>query len=852
MERNSKGKPLIIVISRIPLVGLSTVRALGKAGYTVDLISSTHRAGGSALAKGSRYVRKHTEIVHKKKKDFRNSEIIDVIKGYKEERQHDQIVLYPADDYTVALIEENRSELCNDFVIPFIARKEKNSVADTLTYEFQNDIADKIGFNENKKWIVDLKHINIPEDIVYPCICKPCDYLTESSGERTVLNDVTELKLHLNMLRRRNDDRCAVIYGISKSMKELEFNGFCFNGKVNIPAAVQYTEYAQYNGTVPIKGKITSVDEFNDAYLKSIELIQRFDFNGIFNISLLVDDNNLYFCQLQLSSGQSNHALCECGINLHAEFISAALKENELTTKNLVFDRKVLFDNAVDEDYRRDLLTKKQKRSMISGADIKIIRDNEDPYPGKLSNRKSENRTGYENLTLKRKVKFLIKKYIFPILSPIKQLVRQYPQLDPANERKSESEKPRVIVSGRNYGSNLCIARAIGKAGYEVEVLRIFHRKPKMRQLLKKLIPDAYSKYIKAFWTCTYGGKSLRVVNKLISLADPDRKILIVPADDLVACIIDDYYYELGRHFVLPNVSEKSGEINRLMSKSVQKELAIKAGLPVVKSCIIKTEAGKFDIPDTVDYPCFIKPNISKNGSKTKMRRCDSRQELWNAIAELAEVKDVEMLVEDFIEIGKEYSVLGVSTKNGAIGPGFFGAEEGGQVEHRGVAVTGKVLPCNFTPQWEKLINDTVKFVGSLDFDGLYDVDFIETVDGKLYFVEVNMRFGGSGYAITESGLNLPGMFADYMLLGEPIDMGCSLKKTGKRFVSEKVLIEEYVKNRITMSRLNEIMDDVDIHFIKDDKDPAAFRHFKKFYIIAALYRLVYKIKDISDSEFGK
>lgn len=288
------------------------------------------------------------------------------------------------------------------------------------------------------------------------------------------------------------------------------------------------------------------------------------------------------------------------------------------------------------------------------------------------------------------------------------------------------------------------------------------------------------------------------------------------------------------------------------MSKSVQKELAREAGLPVVNSCIIKTENGAFEIPETVAYPCFIKPNISKNGSKTKMRRCDSEQELREAIIEISEIKDVEMLVEDFVEIGREYSILGISTKEGAIGPGFFGAEEGGQAEHRGVAVTGQVLPCNKTPEWEKLIKDTVEFIGNLNFDGLYDVDYIETVDGKLYFVEVNMRFGGSGYAITESGINLPGMFADYMLLGKPIDMECKLEETGKRFVSEKVLIEEYIKNRISMTRLNEIMNDVDIHFIKNNNDPQAFKHFKKFYKIAALYRFIYSIKDTSDSEFGK
>ena len=121
-----------------------------------------------------------------------------------------------------------------------------------------------------------------------------------------------------------------------------------------------------------------------------------------------------------------------------------------------------------------------------------------------------------------------------------------------------------------------------------------------------------------------------------------------------------------------------------------------------------------------------------------------------------------------------------------------------------------------------------------------------------MYFVELNMRFGGSGYAITESGVNLPGMFADYMLLDKPIDKESKVEETGKRFVSEKVLLEEYIKSRMTMSRYKEIMEDVDIHFIKSDEDPQPFKHFKKFYLIAALMRVFYKIRESRDSEFGK
>ena len=263
---------------------------------------------------------------------------------------------------------------------------------------------------------------------------------------------------------------------------------------------------------------------------------------------------------------------------------------------------------------------------------------------------------------------------------------------------------------------------------------------------------------------------------------------------------------------------------------------------------MIRTENGEFEIPDTVTYPCFIKPNISKNSSKSKMKKCETEEELRQTLTEYSVKKDVEMLVEDFVEIGKEYSLLGLSTKDGAVGPGFFGAEQGGHKERRGVALIGKILPCE---DYQPLIKNLIDFVASLKYEGLYDVDLIETVDGKMYFVELNMRFGASGYAVTQSGVNLPGMFADYVLMNKPIDFECKIDEAGKRFISEKVMIEEYMKSFLTKSEMKKAMESVDIHFVKNNKDMRPYRHFKKFYFIASVMRGIYAKKEQMENESG-
>jgi predicted ATP-grasp superfamily ATP-dependent carboligase len=372
-------------------------------------------------------------------------------------------------------------------------------------------------------------------------------------------------------------------------------------------------------------------------------------------------------------------------------------------------------------------------------------------------------------------------------IQKLKNRILGVPQEKYVNRRNPYVDRPRVLVAGRNYSSNLSIARSLGEAGYSVEVLRIYQTRPKT--LLKKMKPDRYSKYIKAYYVFVSGRNDNSICNKLVRLADRKNKMLLIPSDDLVAAVSDKYYNRLKKYYLLQNVADTQGEINRIMEKGVQKELARKAGLPVLNSCVVQSRNGYFRIPDSVEYPCFIKPDVSRNGAKSRMKKCENEEQLNGWLTLFSQKRDISMLVEDYVEIVNEYSILGVSTKDGAIGPAAFVALHGGKDEHRGVALTGEILPLEaLQPLADKLIN----FVSGLDFEGLYDIDLVETKDGTIYFVEINMRLGASGYAFTKCGVNLPGIFADYMIYHKPLDFNLKVSTIGKHFVSEKVLLDEY------------------------------------------------------------
>lgn len=400
--------------------------------------------------------------------------------------------------------------------------------------------------------------------------------------------------------------------------------------------------------------------------------------------------------------------------------------------------------------------------------------------------------------------------------------------------------KPRILIAGRNGSSNLCMARSFGRAGYQVEVLRIYQSKPKFTNLMRFLKPEKYSRYVSSWHSCICGGDSALIADTLIALARSGEKMLLIPACDLAASAADEYMQVLQAYYLLPGVKGQPGELSRLMDKALQTRLAEQAGLPVVPSCVIKTENGRFTVPEAVHYPCFIKPNVSKDSDKTKIRRCDTKQELEAALTGYSRRKDVEMLVEDFVDIRQEYALLGLSTREGAMAPGFFALEQGGHEDRRGVTMVGRILPCEGQ---KELIHRITKFVHGLGYEGLFDVDLMEDHRGNWYFVELNLRYGASGYAVTQSGVNLPGMYADHMLQGKPIDWNCRVEAPGKRFVSEKILLDEYARGFLTMRQVRKLADGADIHFIRDAEDPAPYRHFRRFFLFGGVTRLLFRLK---------
>lgn len=855
-----KSENLVVVLSRNYSTGLSVIRSLGAAGYTVDLVASAYKEGVSKIAAKSKYVRRSVEVVSEKVKDAKDTKLLDELLKYAG-KYEEKPVLFPTDDYTTSVMDQNREILKEYFIMPTIVGEGDGCLTRCMNKTFQSQLAREVGLLTPQEWIFFLEEkIDIPEDMVYPCFCKPIESVTGYKKEMAVCQNRRELKNHLRKLRKKFSNRHILVQEFLEIDNEIDLSGVCIDQEIVIPAIIKKTRVAQYEKGVTLAGKVVPFEEIGEIQEKIISMLKKFHYVGMFDMEFNIVGDKIYFNEVNLRSGGPNYSYFASGVNLPGLFVKAAKGEAYTEEDKVVseFGKSFVYEKVAWDDYLHGFMTKKELEACIKEADITLLCNEDDTEPGKIFEHNMKKtyvrrklrkirrifrlRTIKRTLRrIKRRLRRIFRRKLRQPLRRVKYRLLGYPQAKEENKRcNSTSEKPRVIVAGRNYCSNLCMAKALGEAGYEVEILKIFQSRPRTGRLLKYLRPDAYSKYVKAYHVCVTRRKSYRIINKLKYIADENRKMLLIPADDLVANAVDEYYETLKDLYYIPNVNEMPGEINRLMEKGEQKKLAEEAGLPILNSCVVKAYKGEFEIPESVHYPCFVKPNVSKNSSKSRMRRCENEEELREYLQELSARRKVEMLIEDFVEIEKEYAILGLSVKDCVLSPGFFVTEIGGHNERRGVALKGRVLPCSVE---QELIEQISQFIKTLNFEGLFDVDLIQTKDGKMYFVELNLRFGASGYAITKCGVNLPGMYADYKLLQKPVDASCMIEHAGKCFVSEKILYDECLNGFVSKAERKELMKSADIHFIKDEQDPQPYKHFCKCYRVAPFLKFISDVR---------
>lgn len=371
-----------------------------------------------------------------------------------------------------------------------------------------------------------------------------------------------------------------------------------------------------------------------------------------------------------------------------------------------------------------------------------------------------------------------------------------------------------AIVMGRNYTSRLGMIRAAGMMGAKIVTIQTNRVKKKINKI------DASSKYvIKALTSIEPDQGDL--VTKILQFKNPNEAIILLPTDDYTASTIDQHLDLLKNDFLMPHVHNIQGGIVKLMNKDFQKQLARESGLLVAEGWIAKFENGQYQIPSDIIYPCFVKPNESfRNPMKKYMKKCQDESELKKQLAVISKVSHNQILIEQYIDIDKEYAVLGVSFNSDSIMPALVSMKS----SYLGVTAVGEIASINSINGLDKMLKQFMKNTG---LTGLFDIDLYES-KGQVYFNELNLRLGASGYAVTNASINLVELFIK-RLLDEKFSYNNNLVDFKPLlFANEKTCLAKYTHRQWNYEEYKKALDLVDFSFIKDKDDSKPYTNFKK------------------------
>jgi predicted ATP-grasp superfamily ATP-dependent carboligase len=396
---------------------------------------------------------------------------------------------------------------------------------------------------------------------------------------------------------------------------------------------------------------------------------------------------------------------------------------------------------------------------------------------------------------------------------------------------------PKVVIIGHSYTSRLGIIRSVAQIGGEITVIVMTGFKRDGITINDKKPIDCYSKYVSHVYYCLRTDKETLIQILLNYCTDSQQKVVLFPDSDDTVVAIDNYQEQLKDFFLFPHILHQPGKIEYWMDKNHQKELARNVGLNVADlQQVIEIKDGQYTIPSNLNYPCFSKPLATMNGGKGGMRRCNNAQELADAldfIIKQYKIKDVKVLVEDYKEIEQEYALLGFSNGEEVFIPALLSFLSVSK-HNKGIARQGMVMPID---GFEELVDKFRQYVLTIGFVGVFDIDFYKSND-IFYFCEINLRFGGSGYAVTKMGVNLPAMMVKHMTGGDIGDMNKSISGSAV-YANERMCMDDWYHGYITKEEYHRILDCSDIRFVPYENDPLPEKAYQREYRKKALKKYV-------------
>ena len=296
--------------------------------------------------------------------------------------------------------------------------------------------------------------------------------------------------------------------------------------------------------------------------------------------------------------------------------------------------------------------------------------------------------------------------------------------------------KVTAIVIGDNHYNTLGVVRSLGEQKCNVKVI-LFHSD---EHIVEK------SRYVKSFSTIRIEKEELiRAIEENLSASNVN---VLFPLCDFAAIVCDEMKLKESFNCIIPGAK---GKIREYEDKSVANQIAKIAGLLVPRS--LEIDLAETEKYDWSIFPAIVKPIQSIEGKKGDICTVENEEELTECYTALKDKGYRRLQVQEFIHGDDSYMVEIL---------GYVGRD--GKPHYSDIVKKVREYPIrNGSTSFAEIVKEqqgleitaVTKMLKLLGFFGIFDIEF-KYADGKLFFIEINLRNGAPSYAMTRLGFNIP------------------------------------------------------------------------------------------------
>lgn len=278
---------------------LGVIRSLGERHVAVNLILISNKK--NTFCDKSKYVKKYNQISN-------NHDII--LELIKMGSKNNKMVLIPTSDKASSLIDDNYKKLSSMYYISTI----KNNKINTLMNKSEmNKIAEKNGINVPKFVMFNYSNYEELKKLKFPLILKPLLSIEGEKSEITICDNYEELMIKLDFFEK-NYKHLLIQEFIVKDY-EIGILGYCSENVLEYAITKKTCIYPIDKGNT-VSGTVYSKELLDEKIrMKLDKFISNINYNGLFDIEMIIKDDELFFVEFNFRNGANGYAVVKSGFN---------------------------------------------------------------------------------------------------------------------------------------------------------------------------------------------------------------------------------------------------------------------------------------------------------------------------------------------------------------------------------------------------------------------------------------------------------------------------------------------------------------------------------------------------------